>query len=131
MMRVRRVRKPFRCDADYTQLFFFDKHYALSLLYCQQIQYSGQLAIPRMVGSLCPTEEENDGEAHAAYKLMLFSRMRCPGPGGCVDPGMVRGHQSRRAVQHVLRITARLEGGCREKPALGGAWPPGPPQTNC
>lgn len=35
------------------------------------------------MGSVCPTQEEDDGEPH---KLLLFSRMRCPGPGACADP---------------------------------------------
>ena len=73
-------------STEYTQLFFFDKHYALSALYCQRVQCSGQVAIPRAVGSICPPQEENDGEEHAAYKLMLFSRTRCPGPAACADP---------------------------------------------
>ena len=84
-MRVQRVRKPAQRDADYTNLFFFDRHYALSTLYCQEIRYD-KVAVPRIVGSVCPPVEEQGGEAHAAYKLMLFSRVRCPGPGGCADP---------------------------------------------
>ena len=80
MMRVRRVRKPVRASADYTELLFFDAHYALSALCCQQLGYANRVAIPRLVGSMCPPERENEGEPHAAYKLMLFSRSRCPGP---------------------------------------------------
>jgi hypothetical protein len=90
MMRVQRVRKPTGTQADYAQLFFFDKHYALSAMYCQEIQYSRQVAIPRVVGSLCPPPEGDDGETHAAYKLMFFSRTRCPGPGACADPMVFR-----------------------------------------
>ena len=86
MMRVRRTRLPLKSDGDYTKLFFFDKHYSLPTLYCQAIRYHGQVAIPRVVGSVCPPQEENDGEAHAAYKLMFFSRTRCPGPAACADP---------------------------------------------
>ena len=37
MMRVQRVRKPTQADADYSQLFFSDEHYPLSILYCQDI----------------------------------------------------------------------------------------------
>ena len=66
MARVHRVRKPLKINADCKQPLFFDRHYSLSLLYCQQIQHSGQLAIPRMVGSIRPPQEENDEEAHAA-----------------------------------------------------------------
>ena len=65
MMRVRRVRKPTQADADYSQLFFFDEHYLLSILYYQEIQYSAGLAIPRIVGSVCPPLEEDGGEPHA------------------------------------------------------------------
>ena len=86
MMYVQRVRKPTASNADYRQLFFFDEHYALSLLYCQQIRYCSRLAIPRIVGSVCPPMEEDNGEAHALYKLMLFSRTRCPGKLACADP---------------------------------------------
>lgn len=32
MMRAQRVRKPTAADADYSQTFFFDKHYALSAI---------------------------------------------------------------------------------------------------
>ena len=90
MMRVRRVRKPLQADANYSELFFFDEHYPMSTLYCQRIQYSGQLAIPRIVGSVCPPLEEDGGEPHARYKLMLFSRTRCPGKLGCADPTLCR-----------------------------------------
>ena len=90
MMRVQRIRKPTVANADHAQLFFFDKHYTLSTLYCQEIQYSGRVAIPRVVGSVCPPQEEDGGEPHAAYKLMLFSRTLCPGPGACADPLMHR-----------------------------------------
>ncbi len=86
MMRVRRVRKPTEPNAAHSELFYFDKHYALSALYCQQIRYTTQTAIPRLVGSVCPPEEEDNFEPHAAYKLMLFSRARCPGPDHCADP---------------------------------------------
>ena len=86
MMRVRRSRKPLAADASYSELFFFDEHYALSALYCQEIRYSSTTAIPRIVGSVCPQQEEDRGEPHAAYKLMLFSRARCPGPNHCADP---------------------------------------------
>ena len=65
MMRVQRVRKPTQADADYSQLFFFDEHYPLSVLYCQKIGYSAQVAIPRIVGSVCPPLEEDGGEPHA------------------------------------------------------------------
>jgi hypothetical protein len=90
MMRVRRLRKPVRASADYTELLFFDAHYALSALCCQQLGYANRVAIPRLVGSMCPPERENEGEPHAAYKLMLFSRSRCPGPGACADPLVFR-----------------------------------------
>jgi hypothetical protein len=90
MMRVRRVRKPAWASADYTELFFFDAHYALSVLYGQQLGYANRVAIPRVVGSMCPPERENEGEPHVAYKLMLFSRSRCPGPGACADPWVFR-----------------------------------------
>ena len=39
MMRVLRVRKPTQSDADYSQLFFFDGHYSLPILYGQEIKY--------------------------------------------------------------------------------------------
>ena len=76
MMRVQRTRRPIRLDADNTELFFFDKHYALSALYCQQIRFHGHLVIPRLVGPVCPSQAEANGEAHAAYKLALFARTR-------------------------------------------------------
>ena len=90
MMRVQRVRKPTSATADYSELFFFDAHYPLSILYCQEIQYCRSLAIPRIVGSVCPPLEEDGGEPHARYKLMLFSRTRCPGRLGCADPMICR-----------------------------------------
>ena len=90
MRRVRRARKPSRINADYAQIFFFDEHYVFSTLYCQEIRYSTSTVIPRMIGSVCPPEEEDDGEPHAAYKLMLFSRARCPGPEHCADPLIFR-----------------------------------------
>ena len=90
MMRVIRRRKPLEPNADHSELFFFDKHYALSLLYCQEIRYTASCAIPRVVGSVCPPEEDG-GEPHAAYKLMLFSRARCSGPNHCADPLVFRG----------------------------------------
>ena len=90
MVHVQRTRKPMQAKADYSQLFFFDEHYALSVLYCQEMRYSGHLAIPRIVGSVCPPMEEDSGEAHARYKLMLFSRTRCPGKLACADPMICR-----------------------------------------
>ena len=90
MMRVQRVRKPTQAGADYTELFFFDKHYALSALYCQEIRYAATVAVPRVIGSTCPAESEAEKESHAAYKLMLFARTRCPGPAACADPMMFR-----------------------------------------
>ena len=90
MMRVQRVRKPRHPSASYVELFFFDAHYALSTLYCQQVEYSGACAVPRTIGSVCPPQDEDEGEAHAAYKLMLLSRTRCPGPGACADPTVFR-----------------------------------------
>ena len=90
MMRVQRVRKPLHANADYKTFFFFDAHYTLSMLYCQEIRYMGTLAVPRLVGSVCPSQDEDEGEAHAAYKLMLFSRTRCPGTGACGDPTSFR-----------------------------------------
>ena len=89
-MRVQRVHKPTQADADYSQLFFFDSHYPLPILYCQELRYCGRLAIPRIVGSACPPLEEDGGEPHARYKLMLFSRTRCPGKLGCADPMLCR-----------------------------------------
>ena len=86
MMRVQRDRKPRLANADYSEYFFFDKHYALSVLYCQKLAYTGIPAIPRLVGAVCPPEEEDDGEPHAAHKLTLFSRARCLGPEHCADP---------------------------------------------
>ena len=90
MMHVQRVRKPSRADADYSQLFFFDEHYPLSVLYCQEIRLNGQLAIPRIVGQVCPPIEEDGGEPHAKYKLTLFSCLRCPGKLHCSDPMLCR-----------------------------------------
>ena len=92
MMRVRRARKPYKTDADCSQLCLFDVHCPLSVLYCQEIRYHFTAAIPRMVGSQCPDPEEDAGEPHAAYKLMLFSRTRCIGTGHCADPLMFRSH---------------------------------------
>ena len=90
MMRVQRVRKPVRASASYVELFFFDAHYALSTLYCQMVAYNRPCVVPRTIGSLCPPQDEDEGEAHAAYKLMLFSRTRCPGPGACADSTLFR-----------------------------------------
>ena len=42
------------------------------------------------MGSVCPSLEEDGGEPHARYKLMLFSRTRCPGKLGCADPMLCR-----------------------------------------
>ena len=90
MRRVRRARKPVSASADFSQLFLFDKHYALSALYCQELRYAATTAIPRFVGSVCPPVEQDKGEPHAAYKLMLFSRTRCAGPEHCADPLLCR-----------------------------------------
>ena len=46
--------------------------------------------MPRLMGSVCPPEEEDNGEHYAAYNLMLFSRARCPGPEHCADPLIFR-----------------------------------------
>ena len=46
MMRVRRVRKPTQADADYSQLFFFDEHYPMSVLYCQKTVSYTHLTLP-------------------------------------------------------------------------------------
>ena len=54
MMRVRRTRKPSEPGAEYSEYLFFDRHYILSVLYCQQIRYSTTAAIPRLVVSACP-----------------------------------------------------------------------------
>ena len=86
MMRVQRDRKPRLANADYSEYFFFDKHYSLSVLYCQKVGYTRTATIPRLVGAVCPPEEEEDGEPHAAHKLTLFSRARCLGPEHCADP---------------------------------------------
>ena len=40
MMRVQRARKPSEPGADYSQYFFFDTHYSLSALYCQELRYN-------------------------------------------------------------------------------------------
>ena len=56
IMGVRRVRKPFGLNADYSELFLFDEHYTMPALYCQQIRYNGQFAILRTVGSHCPSK---------------------------------------------------------------------------
>ena len=135
MMRVQRARKPFRGNAAYAELFFFDNHYALSALYCQQIRYAGQLAIPRLVGSVCPSQAEEDGEAHAAYKLMLFARTRCPGPGACADPLNFRAllmpsdkvDDEEFARQRRQNLKAHAEpqkdfNANRQKPRFGPAW---------
>ena len=90
MMRVRRTRKPSQPGADYSQYFFFDRHYNLSALYGQQLRYDTRAAIPRLVGSVCPPKEEDNGEPYAAYNLMLFSRARCLGPEHCADPLICR-----------------------------------------
>ena len=39
---------------------------------------------------MCLPKEEDNGEPYAAYKLMLFSRARCPGPEHCADPLIFR-----------------------------------------
>ena len=88
--RVQQVRKPTGGDADYGELFFFDDHYPLSVLYCQQIRRIQKVAIPRIVGQICPPLEEEAGEAHARHKLMLFARTRCPGSQRCSDPLICR-----------------------------------------
>ena len=58
MMRVQRARKPSEANANYTELFFFDAHYGFAKLYCQQIRYGGRVAVPRVVGSICPSQDE-------------------------------------------------------------------------
>ena len=50
MMRVQRTRKPTEPTADHSEYFFFDKHYALSALYCQQLRYASRTTISRLVG---------------------------------------------------------------------------------
>ena len=62
----------------------------MSVLYCQHLGYNNTARIPRLVGSVCPPKEEDDGEPYAAYNLMLFSRTRCPGPRHCADPLIFR-----------------------------------------
>ena len=63
------------------------------MLYCQEVNH--YLVIPRLVGSVCPPPELNYGEDNAAYKLMLFSTIRCPGKGACSDALMFQPLQQR------------------------------------
>ena len=86
--RVKKVSRPAHSETDRKYIFPFDAHYPSHVLYCQKV--SEYMAIPRLVGSVCPPPELNDGEDHAAYKLMLFSTARCPGKGACSDPLMFR-----------------------------------------
>ena len=115
MIRVRRDRKPRLANADYSEYFFFDKHYSLSVLYCQKIIYSGTVAIPRLVGAVCPPEEEDDGELHAAHKLTLFSRARCLGPDHCADPLNFRSLLLPSDKPHNAKTK-------REKPRFAPCW---------
>ena len=62
----------------------------MSTLHCQSMSYCAMLCIPRTAGSIWPPQAEDNGEPHAAYKLTLFSRTRCPGPGACSDPLVFR-----------------------------------------
>ena len=115
MMRVQRERKPYIANADYSEYFFFDRHYALSVLYCQQIRYATTAAIPRLVGAVCPPEEEDDGEPHAAHKLVLFSRARCLGPEHCADPLIFRSLLFPSDKPDDDQVV-------REKPRFGPCW---------
>ena len=124
-MRVRRSRKTLAADASYSELFFFDEHYALSALYCQEVKYSFTTAIPRIVGSVCPQQEEDRGEPHAAYKFMLFSRARCPGPNHCADPFAFRSllHHREATIRSLLASLQMRDGaegglGCGSGEAL-------------
>ena len=90
MMRVQRVRKPLDPLSTYRELFFFDRHYGLAALYCQRIDYYRPANVPRIIGSECPTADAESGESHAAYKLMLMSRVRCSGRDHCADPCIFR-----------------------------------------
>ena len=114
-MRVQRTQKPSRPDADYSECFFFDKHYILSALYCQQLRYNTTAAIPRLVGSVCPPEEEDNGEAYAAYNLMLFSRARCPGHQHCADPFTFRSLLFPNDKPH-------NKGAVQQKPRFAPCW---------
>ena len=88
MARVKKVPRPTRSNTSRKYIFSFDPHYPSAVLYCQQI--GDYMAIPRLVGAVCPPPELNDGEDIAAYKLMLFSTARCPGKGACSDALMFR-----------------------------------------
>ena len=48
------------------------------------------MAVPRLVGSTCPSEQVNSGEDYGAYLAMLCTPARCPGKGACADPMMFR-----------------------------------------
>ena len=115
MMRVQRERKPSIANAEHSEYFFFDQHYALSVLYCQKIGYAAATAIPRLVGAVCPPEEEDDGEPHAAHKLVLFSRARCPGPEHCADPLIFRSLLLPSDKPDDDQVV-------REKPRFGPCW---------
>ena len=49
-------------------------------VFCQLARYATATAIPRLVGSVCPPEKKTMVESHMPpmYKLMFFSRPRCP-----------------------------------------------------
>ena len=89
MRYVRRVPKRGAAKSK-KHIFYFDEHYELADHYCQQI-LQGVEEIPRLVCAQCPSVMENDGEQHAAFKAMLFTPVRCPGPGACADPMMYAG----------------------------------------
>lgn len=68
-------------------VFAFDAHYALAGRYGQKLdRHTNRLVV--MEALKCPSPELNCGEDNAAYKCVIGTLLRCPGPGRCADPLM-------------------------------------------
>ena len=84
---IERVRLPRRLAyaPNAGNMFAFDAHYRLANSYCQQMTARPR-TVPRPVGAVCPRSDSHDGEDYACWMAIVFTPLRCPGPGGCADP---------------------------------------------
>jgi hypothetical protein len=74
-------------DADRAEhLFLFDAHYALADSHWQQLVTEGVSKLVVMEALRCPPPSLNNGEDNAAFKSLIGTLIRCPGPGHCADP---------------------------------------------
>ena len=71
-------------------IFAFDDHYKLAPNYMQAMVPAGRRKIARFNMAKCENENVNEGEENAQFKAMHCTLLRCPGPGSCADPLMVR-----------------------------------------